>query len=591
MKTPQQKPARHFDFRNSRLLIVNKACDLVVNQNIDVKMVSQIYTLCYIFSGFAVPFRKSKITVNDPDAGIYPDLWPDDSKFKSLIEPFLSTASLSQMPFEDYDVIVTHPALEESLIHCLTARFEQLNGRGCRQPELFSMLDLSAAEVMPLHLPPVSVLTARIQHSFSADELAGLKEFKKDLFEAYNGYPLAGQEKPFNNLLKTIRATNQEKIGQAFHHILLLDDQRRKFHIGDSCFWLQNININIRRAFPGSEITVVCRDEKKVRSFNKIFGPSLDKSFQVVYQQWDDLDFKDFDLLLYESDITSNFLGYITRHHDAKFRSLPIFSYFNKSVHDIRDHSEWNFKTIFNTTQPVGNSIDNIRSARINREFEIKMLPEELAAGEEWMAVKNVKTDEKVIALLLSTSSVHKTLPYPAQLALIEHLTSNMQTKVLLFDENGTGLRKRLNDDLPAHVSGMVIIAEELGIRMDMSLLANPRITAVFGPCTGMMHLANGIYRFIRNKNPGGRVIPFMLVYTGNFAEFDIAYHPKHWWFNSLVKCAVLIRSSVSREAAFVKLNQLKADQFELCSLPLQEATPELFIDFLEREFRQFATC
>ena len=99
MKTPQQKPARHFDFRNSRLLIVNKACDLVVNQNIDVKMVSQIYTLCYIFSGFAVPFRKSKITVNDPDAGIYPDLWPDDSKFKSLIEPFLSTASLSQMPF------------------------------------------------------------------------------------------------------------------------------------------------------------------------------------------------------------------------------------------------------------------------------------------------------------------------------------------------------------------------------------------------------------------------------------------------------------------------------------------------------------
>ncbi|MFA6245537.1 MAG: hypothetical protein WC615_01265 [Mucilaginibacter sp.] len=591
MNIPQQKPARHFNFANSRLLIVNKVGDLVVNQNIDIKMISQIYTLCYIFSGFALPSRQSKITVNDADAGIYSDLWPDDSKFKSLIEPFLSTAPLSQMPFEDYDVIVTHPALEESLIRSLTAHFEQLKGQRYHQPELFSMLDLSAAEVMPLHLPPVSVLTERIQQSFLADEFTRLKEFKKELFEAYKGYPLADQEKPFNNLLKTIRATNQEKIGQAFHRILLLDDQRRKFYIGDSCFWLQNININIRRAFPGSDITVICRDEKKVESFNKIFGPSLDKSFKVAYQQWEDLDFKHFDLVLYESDITCNFLGYVTRHHDAKFRSLPIFSYFNKSVHDIKDHSEWNFKTIFNTTQPVGNSIDNIRSARINREFEIKMLKEELAAGEEWMEVQNVKADEKVIALLLSTSSVHKTLPYPAQLALIEHLTSSIQKKVLLFDENGTDLRSRLNNDLPAHVSGKIIIAEKLGIRMDMSLLANPRITAVFGPCTGMMHLANGIYRFIRNKNPGSRISPFMLVYTGNFAEFDIAYHPKHWWFNSLVKCAVLIRSSVSREAAFVKLNQLKADQFETCSLPLQEATPELFIDFLEREFRQFVNC
>lgn len=440
-------------------------------------------------------------------------------------------------------------------------------------------------------MPYVTLLTDQLHPTFSKSKLEEIGRFKRMISSDYKGFGMFEQEAQFQELIKTISINNADTARHSFDKILLIDDHKRCFYIGDSCFWLQYINVNIKKNFPGGDITVVCRDERKINFFNKIFKRSLDEKLSFQYSDWENVNFHDYDIILYDSDISIRFLTYVTEHYESKFKGIPILNYSNRNIKETESLSELHYSYFFKLRQPKADLINNIKAAKSNSEFEIRIQDLEKQEACQWLESQGVQENDKVVVLIFNSSSPLKMLSHDMQQDMIRSMALNTVAKVLLFDEKGIGIKDDLQHNLPAAAMDKIIVATQMGIRMDMALLANKAVVAIFSPCTGMMHLANGVYRYLKKDGIIDRKsIPLMLIYSGNFMDFDIAYHPNKWWFNSLVKCAVLAQSDSGVE--LLKLKDVPSDiqEYNKVSRPLKQMSTWHLFKFLKKNYPELSS-
>lgn len=544
---------------NLNVIILNNFFDLILINNVDVKMISQIYMLSFLFKHICKTDQESKIQLNDHDNFQYNLLWKTDSVLKGYLNEFIRTAPWPEIDFKTYDYVICHPKDEEILIKHIAENYENEILAGENFPKFFALTDTAQSKITSAYIADIKILTNEIRKNFSTGQLQKITAFKETIAKDYIDYDTKRQEELFTGLLAKIQDNNQIKDYTNFSKILILEDLRRKFYIGDTYFWLKYLNINVRNIFPESTIRISCRDKTKANFFNKIFGPSLDDRLKIEYKLWDEIDFENYDLILYESDLTVRFLSYVEKHYSTKFKNASIFSYFAMNVAELENYSDWNYKNIYKKVSAPKNSINNVQDARVSREFELKIQEEERITARTWLEENGLKPGEKLVCLILNTSSPEKSLDSDSQLGLIKHMVADTNVKVLLFDEKGNGLKESLEKKLPKEITERIIIAKKTGIRLDMCLLSDHAILGIIGPCTGMMHLADGIYRYLKNNKIINKdQVPFMLVYVGNLAKFDMGYHPRHWWFNSLVKCAVFVKSNTGFE--LTKLYKLPND-------------------------------
>lgn len=581
---------REIETGNFNVLVINNFLDQIVNENIEQKMISQIYMICYLFSRVFEADETQKIHLCTEEYFNYNSIWKEGSLMLGFVDEFICGQSWEKMIFTDYDFIICHPLYEKEVLKHIEENYfdDFLNGVGF--PKLFSLVDTSSTALSSDFIPYVTLLTDRLQPTFSKSKLEEISRFKKMITSDYTGFDLSKQEVSFHDLIKNISINNANNTKQSFRRILLIDDHKRSFYIGDSCFWLQNINVNIKKNFPEGDITVICRDQRKINFFNKIFKRSLDENLSFEYSKWEDVDFRDYDIILYDSDLSIRFLTYVREHYETKFEGTPILNYSNRNINETECFSELHYLFFFERRQPKADLISNIKAAKSNTEFEIRMQDEERRGADLWLRAEGVKEDEKIVVLIFNSSSPFKMLTPDMQLDLIKSTAQNMVAKVLLFDEKGIGLGDYLKSSLPAEVMDKVIVATQMGIRMDMALLSAPAIAAIISPCTGMMHLANGLFRYLKKNGFIARKdMPLMLVYTGNFMGFDIAYHPNIWWFNSLVKCAVLARTE--QGVALVKLNKIPSGipEYNEISMPLKDMCTEHLFEFLKKNYPELS--
>ncbi|AMQ00397.1 hypothetical protein AY601_3531 [Pedobacter cryoconitis] len=578
-------------FGNFNLLIINNLLDQIVNENIEHKMISQIYMICYVFKNSIDTNQQYKIHLCSAESFNYSSMWKTDSQLPGFIDEFIYEESWENVDFTVYDFILCHPLYEKVVLDHIQENylFEFLNGNNF--PRLFSLVDTSSTDLIPVFLPYVTSLIDALYPSFDRNKLEGIAKFKKAVNTDYTGFDLPKQEEKFVDLIKNISITNINHPGHTFNRILLIDDHKRSFYIGDSCFWLQNININIKKVFPDGSITVICRDQRKINFFNKIFGLSLDENLSFKYAKWDDVNFRDYDIILYDSDLTIRFLSYVKENYESKFEGTPMFNYSNKNGNEIEWYSDLHYKLFFENRQPRTDLISNIKAAKSSSESEIKIQKQERLNAALWLRSHSVKKGEKIVVLIFNSSSPYKMLNPEIQIDLINNMALHTVAKILLFDEKGVGLMETLKNRLSSVAMDKIVVATQTGIRMDMSLLCDDAVIAIISPCTGMMHLANGIFRYLRkNKIIEKKNIPLMLVYTGNFMDFDIAYHPNNWWFNSQVKCAVLVKSDDGFE--LVKLNKVPSGYAEYNSIsqPLKQMSVQHLFGFLKKNYPELSS-
>ena len=124
-----------------------------------------------------------------------------------------------------------------------------------------------------------------------------------------------------------------------------------------------------------------------------------------------------------------------------------------------------------------------------------------------------------------------------------------------------------------------MIVSKRQHIRKDLCILSSSYIKMIFGPCTGLMHCASGIYNHFVKKGEPVSDVPAMITYTGKWDS-------QFWWGNSpLVDCLVL--RNIENKKKLCVLDHLDEDEKYYLDdrLECQEYTAAMLIDFISRRF------
>ncbi len=178
-------------------------------------------------------------------------------------------------------------------------------------------------------------------------------------------------------------------------------------------------------------------------------------------------------------------------------------------------------------------------------EKEIFILNEEKEWANQWFRMKGVKSNEKVIVIVDSTSLREKLLPLEVHFEIVRFFLENESHKILVFDESGIGKSFFYNEWLTDKFKHRLIFAEKLKFRQELTLLSSDYIKFIFGPCTGIMHCASAIHNVSVSKYGKAKEPPGIMVYAGEDITRNLNkylwWHKSYWWGDDEVaKCCVL---------------------------------------------------
>lgn len=381
-----------------------------------------------------------------------------------------------------------------------------------------------------------------------------------------------------------IKASEQDKDVKFFQYnfditnIVLLDDQRRRFYIGDTYFWLLNIRKNLLSIFPNANIHIVCRNQLRFQIISKMLNGSWDHNITFEHKQWKQVDYSSYDLVLCDSDTLHDFLPFV-KQHMSLFTKKQMYCYINTYIKSIEKFTAFNFKNLYDHHETKRNKVKHLLHLR--KQSGLAITAEEHNWATEWLAGKGFDyQDNKLIVFVFNSSQQSKSLREDVMMHLTGHFASIKSYKVLLFDENREGLGHKCAEKLGEALYRNIIIFEGRGLRQAMALMAHPKVDLIIGPCTGLLHLANGVYNYLLNTGQRLRNhIPSLVVYMGDVKEYSTEYHPKDWWRNTLVKCFIF--SKVGSFGRFKSLEDFQANglDFLVDSMELSEASLENFIE------------
>jgi hypothetical protein len=125
------------------------------------------------------------------------------------------------------------------------------------------------------------------------------------------------------------------------------------------------------------------------------------------------------------------------------------------------------------------------------------------------------------------------------------------------------------------------IFSRGLTLREDLCLISSGYTKLVFGPCTGLLHCASGIYNNFRRHGLREAALPALIVYTGPWdAQF--------WWGKSpLVDCLLLPRMAADKQLAV--LNDLDENEQRLFNnrLDCSEYTALMLTGYIDNKLNK----
>ncbi|HMI59832.1 MAG TPA: hypothetical protein VK518_02960, partial [Puia sp.] len=204
--------------------------------------------------------------------------------------------------------------------------------------------------------------------------------------------------------------------------------------------------------------------------------------------------------------------------------------------------------------------VEFYRSYPNNDLHELYIDAAERAKADSWLEEHGVKEKEEVFIFLDSSAKREKLLRMDVYFSVVKALLERPRTKVLIFDEKNMGKEAFYREWLGKELSSGLIFSKKLPLREDLALLASGYTKMIFGPCTGLLHCAAGIFnRYLKERMPAHKV-PVMITYTGKYERTGES--AADWWTKCpLVTCLLL------------KSRQGMAQVVELSALPPRERT------------------
>lgn len=556
------------------VLIVCDFSDLIRFRQVDERMIRHIYTLLFLFEHHVVEDAR-EITLVDRSGLSYHKLWKVDSSMANYIDRFLICKSWNDVSFITYDMIVCHYELEVDLNLHLKYHYEEHYSH----IQVFSMLNPVDAN-FEYFFPRVDSLfvaggLCELSESFKQNQLFS---FKKKLHRGFVEYTSAHYEELFGVMLTKILAVNERRKGAAYGRVLILDDYKRRLYIGDSTIWLSMIRRLLRYCGDFEEVVINCDNSRLLPRLSELYETAFQGNVSFQGLSWDQINFDSYDLIILETDIVLKFFLHIhpllhttSLNNTSVYTISPLID--RPSVHKY----DWDFfeNHLENEGEKFG---DLIRSS----DKEIFISEEERSYAELWLKEKGVTKDDDLIVILNGSSRDQKVILQEEFVELVKLMLQHKNSKVLVFN---TDYVNEETFQLTANQKERFIYASSQGIRRDLNILASRFTKAVIGPCTGMLHLANGAFVYLLNRHLIAiNKLPFMMVYTGR-QHHDVDYLPHNWWSNSLVNCAVIIK--VNGEEALVALDEVVANtpHFRTVAGEVSSIKASMLYEFLSSAF------
>jgi len=358
-----------------------------------------------------------------------------------------------------------------------------------------------------------------------------------------------------------------------FSSILVLHEEKITL-LGDCCVAFSRIR-HLKKFFDDVPLTMNFTDKHNTKYIQGLLknNPHINT---ITELQWEDIAFQHFDLIICIMLDERKLLHFLDQHYGALIRNEvwkpAIYSLSRLMFEPEQAHFVF----------PANSSLNNYMI--IPRYGELYISAEERAWARQWLYGKGLRQHEKLSILIDTSSYAGKLLNNDVYFEILEYILNKENNKVLIFDENNSGkealYRSRLNDTQMQRI----IFSKGLTLREDLCLLGSEHVNLVFGPCSGLMHCASGIYNNYVSNGLLADQVPLLTVYTGLYGEKT--YSLQNWWGESpLINCLLL-----RKEAGEYKLLQLRdlprEGREDTDRLPCSEYPASLLITFLNSRLK-----
>jgi len=550
-----------------KVLILNNFYDMYAYDDIVKTQFIQLYLFIHLFN-------QAKIYVYDEDFFNYERLLKNDK----LIESIEFVKKEEDINLSDYQLIVTNVKTEIELANNFSKNyFETLESSGI-SPLIYCLPDTignnsSQIESIKNYLKIKSSHIAKTEIQF----------LKKDLSKRLAPVSRKEEENFYSEILAKIKVSNEFNKKKHYNNVLVLDDFNRKFYLGDSLFWLKNIRKSIEKLSTNGQIIIICNYEYRYRKIKEIYNDSFSHNVKIELAHWNKLKFQEFDLIICHTDLVGKLFNYLKKSNiiESLLNQTSIY-FMNMDDEDKCDKYGWSYlKLIDNNNFNFFKS--DYRSIKNQVYNEVVVKEEMLLFGENWLVERRVETNDNLIVISNNSSTDNKVLPFSVLTKFILSILQTSSLKIIIFDFKSEGIKGNIVAEIGLKYETRIIVISCLSLRQELGIVSNSRIKSIIGPCTGIMHLINGAYTYIRNNNLRTKeYLPDIFVYTGK--GMTEKYHPLNWWKNTMVQVIVFCAKDNKKHLTFLKNCPMGVEKYQEIALSVNGIPSQLIIDFFKKQ-------
>lgn len=383
-----------------------------------------------------------------------------------------------------------------------------------------------------------------------------------------------------NLILKKVIENDQKLAVEKINNVLIIYNTER-FYIGDSCIRLDTIK-SVKNFLPNAIFDLNVDNDNYYSMYKDLLlnNPFIDK---VIGHDWEEINFTNYDLIIcftHQEGVFSEFLfdKYEKEILNGEFE-LCVYSIYNYLV-----APEMRKPIIF----PMYDALFAFaaQNADPHKPRSLYITESEREWANQWMLENGCEPGDQVFIFLDSASTSTKLLDKDIYFDIIKSFTKTKNTKILIFDESKSGKRESYKHSLDDRSYQKVIFCEKLQFRKELSLLSSKFIKLIFGPCTGMMHCASGIYNNFVHNGMDMAEVPVMITYTGKYPGVNNSAN--HWWSDSPLMDCLLIREELGVKTIKV-LNNLNEEEKspDIEQFQCNEYTFDLLMDYINPRLEQ----
>jgi ADP-heptose:LPS heptosyltransferase len=377
----------------------------------------------------------------------------------------------------------------------------------------------------------------------------------------------------YNLTLDTISSNCSEQEREDVKHVLILYEEER-LAIGDCCVRLANLRY-LREYFPNAVININFVNTAYMHIYGALLhnNPSCDGIFTNV---WRDIDFPGYDAVFFGAYNEDAFVEFLHGKYAASISS----GHFKTAVYSFSQFilpPRADMKFFF----PLNEKLLEYTMVKypVLKPNEVYLKSDEQLETDKWLESNGVKKNESLVIFLDSTARKNKLVRIDVYFDVLLDVLKRDDIKVLVFDEKSVGKEEFYREWIGEKNMQKMIFSKSRSFRDDIAVLGSGYVRMIFGPCTGLLHCASGIYNNLVSNGLDMNKVPDLITYTGQYTAME--NNANHWWGNSpLVNCLLLSEKNGKKE--IVLLSSLtQEEKLNYKQIPASEYTAGMLSSFI----------